>query len=62
MSRFMAVEGDDNDAWIYDEQTGEPARIEFSGPNAFEIAGGCAEMWNEMEAAALQAFEDWINL
>ena len=65
-NRFMAVECDDGKARIWDEETRDWGRVTFAGTNAFDMATGCARMWNWMheaqKKAVAQAFEDWLNL
>ncbi len=60
-NRFIAVECEDGVARIHDSETGDFAEIEFHGPNAFDIAWGCARQWNKMIALRDEEMEDWFN-
>ena len=61
MGRFIAVECDDEKARIHDEETGDWARISFSGPNAYHMAWGCARQWNYMIDKRNEKWEEWFN-
>lgn len=61
MGRFIAVECDDGKARIHDSETGDWARITFAGPNAFDMAWGCARQWNYMLEKQAEAMDEWVK-
>ena len=62
MSRFIAVECDDDVSRIHDAHTGTWARLSFMGPQAFAMATGCARKWNEIWDAQAAKMDEWLDL
>lgn len=61
MSRWIAVECDDGVSRIHDSETGEWAHITFGGDNSFDVAWGCAHVWNQMYEAHAEAMDEWLD-
>lgn len=59
MSRFIAVEGDDEVWRVYDEHTGEMLPFEFIGDE--DVCHGFVSFLNRRDEAIAQVMDDWLS-